>query len=71
MDYQKTTDKVFYKHFYEKKSMEKDNTIKIIITANLEDENYSKQDIIDALKTELEVSFEHDGILSDIKIELE
>ena len=54
-----------------KKSIKKDNTIKIIITANLEDENYSKQDIIDALETELEVSFEHDGILSDTKIELE
>lgn len=51
-------------------SITNNTSIKIIITANLEDKNYSKQDIIDRLETELEVSFEHDGILSHIKIEL-
>lgn len=52
-------------------SITDNTTIKIIITAQLENENYSKQDIIDRLETEMEISFEHDGILSDIKIELE
>lgn len=45
--------------------------MKIIISANIIDDDYSKEDIRNQILEELKVSWEHDKILSDISIDIE